>query len=1504
MGKSDFTYEYVVLVAGEELMLQITKLEQSAPFLLPPGNSSNNSILRLQISVCDSLDCQPFIMWLKVMIPTEKQLLAVLNTFLGKTGILVNNLKNHAHSTAVSSIQAYSTLLHVLTNDTDKRYTHKILLEGLASATGHLYTAGDIMQYGQTLRALTKNTSMLVLDLQDVAAEALKAVTDMFATCRMVTPSKAFKISQALLDVAANILEASTTTYDAVQYKTNGSFDQEIKRSRSLFYNVYETIKSSLTVVNNKEVPGGKPALFDTPDISFVAIVLSAKKNGSIDFPITSYANASIVPNLTASRVVPKALPLQVTTFRKSPFFWNRTTFVNSSVVGFQIRNTTKTLGLNSVKVSIDQAALGQNILNLTHVCNDSTSTSFLRFSLVSPGEMVFIRIFLSENVSTAVHVYIKLGAVPQMDPVSNDFYFIINASSTSNSSSGAETTNSSGHSFVMQGSDTRVGIYYMILKYADGDCQEVTKVSILSLTCKLWNRTTDGWNAGSLQVHPESTLSRCLCSAQGRVPGFPPTMLGPLFIGAAIFVPPNAIDFSSVFTKLDLKNNGAVFATVVTVLLIYLILMFMLLPYDRRDWKMWKLLPLKDNPEESLYHYLITVKTGMLTDAGTKANIFFIIHFEDSDTGIRHLENSECKEFIQGGVRCFVLSTTRYYGRPIQLRIWLDTSGDDIGNKSWFLSEVVLCDTRTDEQFYFVCNNWLAVDQGDGRVCRDITVSDHQAVFDSKRLLASTVKSNYAEGHMWSSIFFRPSKSNFSRLERLSSCVSLLFLMMIVNGMWFETDTGGASAPHIGPFTYGELFVMIVSALMEVPISILIVQIFRRTGHKPWKKAEGGGGGCTSQQFPHWTLYIAWTLVVLVIGTSGFFTILYSMEWGPEKANRWLVRFLTSFCMSVILIQPIKILSLSVVGMVMAKRKRNMDDQHTRLYRTDEKCPKQASEEKRESEDSYVELPELDYVEPPPQVESLAMLAETLRQEREASAILSSAALHASFTLALLLIVYTRVDGHAFHMHRQMKRIFTENSFDRVRDQQAFWKWMNTTALHNLYPEVKSKSARDAGIAFLPALGSYRVGPVRLWQFRKVNEKDSCQFMDSAGNCFRPNLRLYQDSGSYSKGWQELNSNASYIHQPEDSFWIIQQVQWKNAPNKIGELHTFFGGGYVADLGVMVNEASGNANYLEQNSWLDACTMGIFVQFTVYNANVNLFCFMEVLLESLSMDMFQASSNVKVFQLFENKTSLVILKIVAYTLYLITTLYCVVRVISGMAKEKVAYLKDTANLAETANIVLRIGAVVLFYHQNGVASVTLAALTNNPAAFVDLSGPASLDEMSTQFLGFLTFVALLQIIPLLRFNSTMNTAVNSVARCTCKLRGVAFVFLVSLIGYGLVFWKVLDGTAGAHRSFGRSIGLLLATMFRAPVFGKLYAGGGATAVILHLTFMVMFVVLLLNALMVVVGEAFHHRTKENSALGNQVSVVFWKGLNPIITFSKRMLSKLNAFGWKHKKQI
>lgn len=57
------------------------------------------------------------------------------------------------------------------------------------------------------------------------------------------------------------------------------------------------------------------------------------------------------------------------------------------------------------------------------------------------------------------------------------------------------------------------------------------------------------------------------------------------------------------------------------------------------------------------------------------------------------------------------------------------------------------------------------------------------------------------------------------------------------------------------------------------------------------------------------------------------------------------------------------------------------------------------------------------------------------------------------------------------------------------------------------------------------------------------------------------------------------------------------------------GLLSHYDGGGYVQNLGSYRAEAEAVLSYLQENLWIDRGTRAVFIDFTVYNANVNFFC-------------------------------------------------------------------------------------------------------------------------------------------------------------------------------------------------------------------------------------------------------------------------------------------------------
>lgn len=153
----------------------------------------------------------------------------------------------------------------------------------------------------------------------------------------------------------------------------------------------------------------------------------------------------------------------------------------------------------------------------------------------------------------------------------------------------------------------------------------------------------------------------------------------------------------------------------------------------------------------------------------------------------------------------------------------------------------------------------------------------------------------------------------------------------MIANAMWYgRVEVANDRVLKLGTITISvaTILVSVFGALTVVPINAVIAMIFRKYRPKDWPEEDEvvgvNGERIKVKRFqnslvekkwwkrkyplPYWCAYIAWALAILSSLTGALFVILYSLQWGKEKANMWLSSLIISTIQSVFIIQPVKV--------------------------------------------------------------------------------------------------------------------------------------------------------------------------------------------------------------------------------------------------------------------------------------------------------------------------------------------------------------------------------------------------------------------------------------------------------------------------------------------------------------------------------------------------------------------------------------------------------------------
>ncbi|PAA49911.1 hypothetical protein BOX15_Mlig004656g1 [Macrostomum lignano] len=302
----------------------------------------------------------------------------------------------------------------------------------------------------------------------------------------------------------------------------------------------------------------------------------------------------------------------------------------------------------------------------------------------------------------------------------------------------------------------------------------------------------------------------------------------------SSFVVPPIQIDPNdSAWLKLD--SNPIALALVLSIVCFYFIILIWVRRKDEKDFERVGITPLMDNHPADVFRYELTFWTGARRQAGTTANVSFILYGEDDESAPRLVQDPKRPVLTRNSVDSFLMTTPYYLGKLTHLRIWHDNSGS---SPKWYLNRLLIQDLQTKEKYFFICNRWFAFDEDDGMVDRILTVSGREEVRKFDVVFWSKAQKNLNDGHIWLSVVTRPPRSKFTRVQRATACLVLLLSTMMVNLMFYG-QTAKVESPQLiefGPvkFTAHSIYLATVSTLIILPVNVLVVVLFKNRRSKP----------------------------------------------------------------------------------------------------------------------------------------------------------------------------------------------------------------------------------------------------------------------------------------------------------------------------------------------------------------------------------------------------------------------------------------------------------------------------------------------------------------------------------------------------------------------------------------------------------------------------------------------------------------------------------------------
>ncbi|XP_054627000.1 polycystic kidney disease protein 1-like 2 [Dunckerocampus dactyliophorus] len=538
-----------------------------------------------------------------------------------------------------------------------------------------------------------------------------------------------------------------------------------------------------------------------------------------------------------------------------------------------------------------------------------------------------------------------------------------------------------------------------------------------------------------------------------------------------------------------------------------------------------------------------------------------------------------------------------------------------------------------------------------------------------------------------------------------------------------------------------------------------------------PEERGENGAGAkkCCPGGLPWWFVFVGWILVIATSGVSGYFTMMYGLTYGKDRSISWLISMLVSFFESLFITQPLKVLGFAAFFALVLKK---VDQEEYGDPQIDESLknpddPDAVRAARRDSTCSFYQPP------PPTDIEKMR---NNMIKEQKVFALIREILAYMGFMWMLLLVAYGQRDPNAYFLTQHIRQSFSKGVADTMSIQDVF-NWANTTLLSSLFGDHPG---------FITDGNSKLVGNARLRQVRV--QKKSChvarRMQQAVPKCHALYSWEMEDMGSYGPGWNysEADNTTENLHSP----WKYRSQGKLRAYPIWGSMMLYRGGGFVVELGPDLHNSSGCLQYLHENRWFDEYTQAIFIEFTVYNANVNLFCIVTLMLETTAIGAFQFRSELQNVRLYQSTGGLHIFVMASEAIYFLFILYYMFVQAKLMKQQRWTYFKSKWNLLELAIIILSWSALSVFIKRTLLGKRDMEYYQSHKDQYASFHETAKADAVLGYLIAFLVLLATVKLWHLLRLNPKLHMITATLQRAWTDISGFLVVMTIMFLAYSI----------------------------------------------------------------------------------------------------------------------
>ncbi|CAF4665152.1 unnamed protein product [Rotaria sp. Silwood1] len=360
----------------------------------------------------------------------------------------------------------------------------------------------------------------------------------------------------------------------------------------------------------------------------------------------------------------------------------------------------------------------------------------------------------------------------------------------------------------------------------------------------------------------------------------------------------------------------------------------------------------------------------------------------------------------------------------------------------------------------------------------------------------------------------------------------------------------------------------------------------------------------------------------------------------------------------------------------------------------------------------------------------------------------------------------------------------------EQVSTVADYWQWLQNSFVSNIRAQQWYNGDPPRNLnGFINDKNNRLIGWVVMRQLRVRPEYD-CRIPDMFRGTVRWCSSDYKiwtaDRRLFQPGWTLNASNISYSQSIENAF----KYRSSNEIDSYSHMtdHAFYdGGGYIYEFRGRLNDIKKNLTVLQQLSWIDRLTRAIFIQFSLYNPNAELFTSAIITVEFLVTSGLISSSRFDPFRFHNNlKGFSSVFHLICATIYLVLIIYLTLTEIQSLIRKKQAYFRVFWSYIEWSIIGCSWASVALvIWRYREMSRIGILFHKTNGMQYLNLELVASVDNYLTCLLGLCCYLAMIKLIGFFRFNRrlsvfnrTLQYAAKDLLYFSLQFSIIAFAFI------------------------------------------------------------------------------------------------------------------------------